>query len=135
RRRGEAELGRRPDGRRGLPAGPGQAPDSRRRARLGAARGGRAVVIVMRAGSGRDDADRVASRIRSTGTLAHVATSRGRLVVSCECSAGNPVEEGLRGDPAVVDVLHVARPYQLASRELQPSDTVVRLANGTSIGG
>ena len=44
-------------------------------------------------------------------------------------------DSALRGNKAILEIIHVTKPYKLVSRDFHPADTVIRLRGGVKIGG
>jgi len=76
----------------------------------------------------------VIARIRSMGYDVHLSEGKERTIIGV-IGRGRPLDrEQLALLPGVQDVMPVAHPYKIASREYRPDDTVVPL-NGVRVGG
>jgi 3-deoxy-7-phosphoheptulonate synthase len=93
------------------------------------------MVIVMQARAGERELFGVLERIESLGFTPHVSRGAERVVVGL-IGDERPVEpemfEVLPGVERVVRILH---PFRLASRDVHPDDRVIRLPNGSQLGG
>ncbi len=79
--------------------------------------------------------DHVVSRIKECGYQAHVIHGAERTVIGAIGSNGRRSEiEALKAAPGVEDVIEIAHPFKLVSRQLQQRYTVVDVA-GVKIGG
>ncbi len=92
-------------------------------------------MIVMKADASERDLELVLRRIESLGFRAHLSRGIERTVVGVvgdERQYEAEVFEELAGVERVVRILH---PYKLASRDFQPADRIITLANGAQLGG
>jgi len=79
--------------------------------------------------------DHVVSRIKECGYQAHVIHGAERTVIGAIGSNGRRSEiEALKAAPGVEDVIEIAHPFKLVSRQLQQRYTVVDVAS-VKIGG
>jgi 3-deoxy-7-phosphoheptulonate synthase len=92
------------------------------------------MIIVMRHGATSRQIASVSARIEQLGHQVHLSTGEERTIIGV-IGNGRPLERGQialwDGVDKVVPILH---PFKLASRDLRPEDTVIRL-NGVCIGG
>lgn len=77
----------------------------------------------------------VVDRIKECGFQAHVIQGEERTIIGAVGSDGNRSKiEALRAAPGVAEVIQIAHPFKLVSRQLRQSRTVVDV-RGTKIGG
>ena len=92
------------------------------------------MIIVMRAGSGHDEINKVAKRIEDFGLKAHISEGIDHTVIGVLGKVFTELRDALELLPGVEQVLLVSKPYKLASREFHPRDTIVEV-KGVAIGG
>jgi 3-deoxy-7-phosphoheptulonate synthase len=93
------------------------------------------MLIVMRRGAEEEEIRRVVAVIEEMGYRAHQLPGRHRTAIGIVGNEGRVDGTRLAQLPGVEDVLHVTRPYKLASRDWHEEPTVVRLPGGVTIGG
>src|SRR6266513_3362920 len=82
-----------------------------------------------------EEINHVIERIKECGYQAHVIQGAERTVIGAVGSNGRRAEvEALRAAPGVEDVIQIAHPFKLVSRQLRQRCTVVDVA-GIKIGG
>src|SRR2546423_6041159 len=82
-----------------------------------------------------DEIAHVIERIKECGYQAHLIQGAERTVIGAVGSNGRRAEiEALRAAPGVQDVIQIAHPFKLVSRQLRQRYTVVDV-NGVRIGG
>jgi 3-deoxy-7-phosphoheptulonate synthase len=92
------------------------------------------VIIVMRAGAGREDVDRVVAKVEALRLRPHVIVGTERTVVAVVGDERNAEGSGFESLPGVASVMPILAPYKVASREVQQEPTVVR-AGSLVVGG
>jgi len=93
------------------------------------------MLVLMKVNATTDQIEQVCSAITEAGLRAHPLPGAQRTAIGVTGNSG-PVEPGNFEDlPGVAEVIQVTKPYKLVSREMKADDTVVRFANGASIGG
>ncbi len=92
------------------------------------------MLVVMQADATDAQVDAVCTKIAARGLRAHPIPGRMRTAVGITGNTGaeDPGEFSIL--PGVSEVIRVTKPYKLASREVKPEDTVVRI-DGADIGG
>ena len=92
------------------------------------------MIVVMSVHASTREISDVIARIRSMGYDVHLSEGKERTIIGV-IGRGRPLDrEQLALLPGVQDVMPVAHPYKIASREYRPDDTVVPL-NGVRVGG
>jgi 3-deoxy-7-phosphoheptulonate synthase len=88
------------------------------------------MMVVMKKDHAPQNVDAVLSYLQSASPRSSASACRHR-----RCRAIYPeLSEELRGLPGVDETVPISKPYKLASRELKPQDTVVKVGN-VEIGG
>lgn len=77
----------------------------------------------------------VIAKIGEMGLVAHPLPGQTRTAIGITGNTGAIDPDQLSGMPGVLELLRVTRPYKLASREMQPDDTLVRVGEATIGGG
>ena len=78
--------------------------------------------------------DHVIERIREAGYQPHVTRGTTRTIVAAVGSGRRHEIEALQVAPGVENVVPIAQPFKLVSRQVRPERSIVRI-NGVSIGG
>ncbi len=93
------------------------------------------MLIVMRRGAEEEEIRGVVAVIEELGYRAHALPGRHRTSIGVVGNEGRLDGSRLSQLPGVEEVIHVTRPYKLASRDWHEEPSVVRLAGGVTIGG
>jgi 3-deoxy-7-phosphoheptulonate synthase len=80
------------------------------------------------------DVDTVLSFLQESGLSGHTIFGVERVVIGVVGQIYPELSEELRGLPGVDETVPISKPYKLASRELRPHDTVVKVGS-VEIGG
>jgi 3-deoxy-7-phosphoheptulonate synthase len=78
--------------------------------------------------------DHVIERIREAGYQPHVTRGTTRTIVAAVGSGRRHEIEALQVAPGVENVVPIAQPFKLVSRQVRPERSIVKI-NGVSIGG
>ena len=92
------------------------------------------MIVVMRIGCSQDEISRVTNRIVDAGLRVYMRNGVERTVIGVVGQSYPGIRDALESLPGVDQVIPVSRPYQLASREFHPDDTIVEVG-GVTIGG
>lgn len=92
------------------------------------------MIVVMRIGCSQDEISRVTNRIVDAGLRVYMPNGVERTVVGVVGQSYPGLRDALESLPGVDQVIPVSKPYQLASREFHPDDTIVEVGDVT-IGG
>lgn len=92
------------------------------------------MIIVMQAGAGPADLDRVVSRVEQLKLRPHVIVGTERTVVAVVGDERDATGAGFETLPGVASVLPILAPYKVASREVQAETTLVK-AGPLEVGG
>jgi len=92
------------------------------------------MLVNMSAGATRQEINHVIDRIKECGFQAHVIEGAERTVIGAVGSSGRRSEiQALRAAPGVEDVIQIATPFKLVSRQLRQTRTIVDVS-GVRIG-
>jgi len=94
------------------------------------------MVIVMKKGSSREDLARVAHAVEALGFRAHVLAGVQRTAIGITGNPGPLDPDTFERLPGVAHAIPITQPFKLASREMKPDDTVIRIGSrGIGDGG
>ena len=93
------------------------------------------MLIVLRPDATADDAERVARRVRRAGLTPMLRARDGRMAIVVVEDAPSALAGQIDADAAVGDVIPLAAPFKLASRQVRPAGTVVDVDDGPAVGG
>lgn len=93
-------------------------------------------MIIVMATRAKDDITRVVAKIEELGYQAHLIEGVERTVIGAVGDERTKATllEALESMHGVESVMPILKPYKLASREMKPEDTVIKV-NGVQIGG
>lgn len=92
------------------------------------------MIIVMQRGSSSHDVQEIVRRVEGLGFRAHISQGVERTIIGVIGDERALAVGTVEIWPGVERVLPILKPFKLASRELQPSDTLVPVG-GVTIGG
>ncbi|MDP2935076.1 MAG: 3-deoxy-7-phosphoheptulonate synthase [Dehalococcoidia bacterium] len=92
------------------------------------------MIVVMRAGSRKEEVQGVLARLAELGLKGHLSEGVERTIIGVVGSVFPELQEMLEAMEGVDDVVRVSKPFKLSSREFQPSDTTIQVGDVT-IGG
>jgi 3-deoxy-7-phosphoheptulonate synthase len=87
------------------------------------------MMVVMKKEHSQQDLQAVLDHLREAGLSAHMSMGVERTVVGVIGHIYPELAEELRAFPGVDETVPISKPYKLASRELKPHDTVVKVGN------
>ncbi len=93
------------------------------------------MLVVMDHNATDADVERVVKTIESMGYEARPMPGRQRTTVGLVGNDGRVDGSRVASLPGVAELIFVTKPYKQVSREWKPERTVIRLANGVTIGG
>jgi len=86
------------------------------------------MLVNMSAKATKEEINHVIDRIKECGFQAHVIEGAERTVIGAVGNSGRRSEiEALRAAPGVEDVIQIAHPFKLVSRQLKPTRTIVEV--------
>src|SRR5512145_885161 len=93
------------------------------------------MIIVMNAGASAKELRAVIGKIKELGYTPHTIHGKTRNVIGAiGDERGKFILQSLESLPGVERVVPILKPYKLASREVKPERTVVRIAPGVTVG-
>jgi 3-deoxy-7-phosphoheptulonate synthase len=93
------------------------------------------MLVVMSHDATPEEIEGVVRTIREMGYDAAPIPGKQRTAVGLVGNDGRVNADRLESLPGVHEIIHVSQPYKQVSREWRAEPTIVRLANGTEIGG
>jgi 3-deoxy-7-phosphoheptulonate synthase len=93
------------------------------------------MLVVMEQNASPDDIDRVIGAIQDLGFTARAIPGEQLTAIGVVGNDKRVDSSRIEGLPGVREVIHVSAPFKLVSREWKKEPTVIRLENGTEIGG
>jgi 3-deoxy-7-phosphoheptulonate synthase len=93
------------------------------------------MIIVMEARASKSEIRTVLEKIKELGYTPHTIHGKTRKVIGAiGDERGKFVLQSLESLPGVERVVPILKPYKLASREVKPERTVIRIAPGVTVG-
>ena len=93
------------------------------------------MIIVMEARASKSEIRSVLQKIKELGYAPHTIHGKTRKVIGAiGDERGKFVLQSLEALPGVERVVPILKPYKLASREVKPERTVIRIAPGVTVG-
>ena len=86
------------------------------------------MILVLRPDATSAQIDHIIERIAELGFKSHISRGEQRTIVGVIGDERKPSSEALEAIPGVEQVLHILKPFKLASREFNREDTVIWLA-------
>jgi len=93
------------------------------------------MIVVMQAGSTREQIEHVSERIRSLGLSVHLSTGQFRTIIGAVGEKHPEHQSILEAIDGVEQVVPIMKPYKLASREFHAADSEVAVGEVTVGGG
>src|SRR2546421_434942 len=87
------------------------------------------MLVVMKRGATQQEIDAVVARIREFGITPVPLPGAERTAIGTFGSTSREAADAVESLPGVAEVVPVSRPFKLASREVIPTDTVVRIGD------
>jgi 3-deoxy-7-phosphoheptulonate synthase len=98
------------------------------------AKGGQSMIVNMSDGATEEQINHIIDRIREAGYQPHVTRGTERTIVAAVGSGRRHEIEALQVAPGVDNVVAIAQPFKLVSRQVKPQRSVVTVG-GVPIGG
>jgi 3-deoxy-7-phosphoheptulonate synthase len=92
------------------------------------------VIIVMSRQAAQAQVQAVADRVREVGLRPEVSVGEDRSVIGVIGGNAYAYREAFAHLPGIQEIVQITKPFKLASRELQPRDTIVDVG-GVPVGG
>jgi 3-deoxy-7-phosphoheptulonate synthase len=93
------------------------------------------MIINMADGASAEQIDHIIARVEEAGYQAHVTRGTTRCIVAAVGSGRRHELEALASAPGVDNVVAIAQPFKLVSRQVKPHGTVVQVSETVQIGG
>jgi 3-deoxy-7-phosphoheptulonate synthase len=90
------------------------------------------MIIVLRPDASQEQIDHVLERIAELGFRPHISQGAVRTIIGVIGDESKLLTTPLSAIPGVEQVLPILKPFKLASREMQPRDTIVQVMIGSS---
>lgn len=87
------------------------------------------MIVVMQKGATKEQIDHMVERVESLGLRAHVIVGTERTVIAAVGEKREHARESLESGPGVAEVVPILAPYKVASREVKPEPTQVRVGS------
>jgi 3-deoxy-7-phosphoheptulonate synthase len=85
------------------------------------------MIVVMKRGATQEQIDHMIKRVEQLGLRSHVIYGETRTVIAAIGDKRDEHRHSLESGPGVAEVVPILAPYKVASRELKPEPTVVRV--------
>src|SRR5262249_15640225 len=92
------------------------------------------MILVIRPDASLDQIEHISDRVREPGSTPHVSRGESRTIVGVIGDERKPQAENFSAIPGVEQVLQIMKPFKLASREFNKTDTVVNVGK-VRVGG
>jgi len=92
------------------------------------------MILVLRRDITPEQLDHLVERVAELGFQTHISRGEHKTIVGIIGDDNKPQAETLAAIPGVESVLRVTKPYNLASREMHPADTIVEVRH-VKVGG
>ena len=93
------------------------------------------MIIVVSPDATPEDLDTIVARIEETGRQAHLSVGTERSIIGVIGPDAPELKDMFESLPHVESVHRVTKPYKLVSREFKPSNTIVDVGHGVTVGG
>jgi 3-deoxy-7-phosphoheptulonate synthase len=93
------------------------------------------MIVVMEAHATTDQVQHMAHRVEQLGLRSHVIHGTERTVIAVIGEKRQETKESLEGGPGVSAVVPILAPYKIASREVHPEPSVIRILDFVAGGG
>src|SRR5512137_2529600 len=93
------------------------------------------MLIVLNHTASAKDVENIKKIIVSMGLKPVAIPGAERTAIGIIGNQGWVDDAPLKGNKAVMEILHVTKPYKLVSRDFHPADTVVTLGGKIKVGG
>ncbi len=85
------------------------------------------MIVVMKKGASQEQIDHVVQRVEEFGLRAHAIFGTERTVIAAIGEKRDEHRQSLERAPGVAEVLPILAPYKVASIEVKPERTIVRV--------
>jgi 3-deoxy-7-phosphoheptulonate synthase len=92
------------------------------------------MIVVMNKDAAAEDIEAMVARVEQLGLKPHVIVGTHRTVIAAVGDERDTFKDVLESGPGVAEVLPILAPYKVASREVKPEPTVIKVGSLT-VGG
>ena len=85
------------------------------------------MIVVMKSNASKNQIDHMVTQVEGLGLKAHVIYGAERTVIAAVGDKRDEHRTSLESGPGVAEVVPILAPYKVASREVKPERTVVRV--------
>ncbi len=89
------------------------------------------MIVVMQRGAAQDQVEHMVKRVEEMGLKAHVIVGTERTVIAAIGEKREDTRQSLESGPGVSEVVPILAPYKVASVEVKPEPTVIRVGSLT----
>lgn len=93
------------------------------------------MIIVMKPEATQDEVNHVNKRMLDLGFKTNVSKGEVMTVIGAVGDKQLVETESIESMAGVKQILSIREPYKMAGREMRPQDTIIKFANGVSVGG
>jgi 3-deoxy-7-phosphoheptulonate synthase len=93
------------------------------------------MIVVMETNATQEQIQHTAQRIEQLGLRPHIIVGAERTVIAVIGEKRQDTKESLEGGPGVSSVMPIMAPYKMASREVRPEPSVIRVLDFVAGGG
>lgn len=87
------------------------------------------MIVVMKRGASKEQIDHMVERVEQLGLRSHVIVGTERTVIAAIGEKRDEYRQSLEIGPGVAEVVPILAPYKVASREVKPEPTVIRVGS------
>jgi 3-deoxy-7-phosphoheptulonate synthase len=87
------------------------------------------MIVVMKRGATQEQIEHMVQRVEQLGLKSHVIYGTERTVIAAIGEKRDEHRQSLESGPGVAEVVPILAPYKVASREVKPESTVVRVGS------
>ncbi len=87
------------------------------------------MIVVMKHGATQEQIDHMVKRVEGMGLKSHVIFGEERTVIAAIGNKRDEHRTALESGPGVAEVVPILAPYKVASREVKPEPTIVRVGS------
>ena len=87
------------------------------------------MIVVMKKGASKEQIEHMVERVEQLGLRSHVIVGTERTVIAAIGEKRDEFRQSLEIGPGVAEVVPILAPYKVASREVKPEATVVRVGS------
>ncbi len=92
------------------------------------------MIVVMNPGAGKEDVEKVTTKLQGMGYGVHLSTGENRTIIGVIGQRREEAAQAMEAMPEVERVVFISRPFKLAGRDFHPDDTVIEIGD-VVIGG